>query len=452
SMVHVQDGDLVEVRYIEQKFPRTVRVTGHVWDPVELAFHEGMRISEVIPHPERLKPKAITDYALLRRYDPLTTEFTAEKILLPEIWAGKIDFPLKVHDEIKILSKAEYGIATFVHLRGAVWKPDDYEYTPGMTVRDLIALGGGLQKWASHKVVELTQQKIINNEIVTEHFRLDLSDEKIDKRLRPFDMVSIPRVKGAGSIPEVIIEGEIRFPGHYALKKGERLSDLIARAGGFLPSAYLYGARFYSASAQKIQQQSLDNMIRELEIRISGAAVGVAATAIEPGMAQAATAQQTVMTSFLAGLKSIKASGRVAIKLVDLKSFRGSPYDFKLGDQDRLEIPGKPPFISVVGSVYAPNSYLYQPDVTLADYLQLAGGPSKTADARYISLCKANGEVVGLPSMSSYSFYRQKLMPGDTIVVPENMERIPRFKMIKDITDIMYKITLAVGVVASIIF
>ncbi|MBW2087138.1 MAG: polysaccharide export protein, partial [Deltaproteobacteria bacterium] len=82
SMVHVQDGDLVEVRYIEQKFPRTVRVTGHVWDPVELAFHEGMRISEVIPHPERLKPKAITDYALLRRYVPLTTEFTAEKILL----------------------------------------------------------------------------------------------------------------------------------------------------------------------------------------------------------------------------------------------------------------------------------------------------------------------------------------------------------------------------------
>jgi len=451
STFHTQDGDLVEVRYIAQKFPKTIKITGHLWDPLELAYHEGMRISEVVPRPEMIKPNAITNYALLRRYDPLTTEFREEKISLPDIWSGETDFPLKVHDEIKILAKEDYGIKTFVYLRGAVWKPGDFEYMPGMTLRDLIALGGGLKKWTGHGVVELTRQKIINNEVVTEHSKIDLFKDKIDKFLQPFDMVSIPQVKGAGSISEITITGEIRFPGVYALKKGERLSDLITRAGGFLPTAYLYGTRFYSKNAQKIQQQAFDKLISDLEMRITSATVGAAATATGTGAVQAAQAQQAAMTSFISGLKSFKTSGRVVIKLVDLESFKGSAYDIKLENEDSLEIPSIPAFVSVVGSVYAPNSYLYQPNATLADYLKLAGGPSKTADTMFLTLHKANGEIVGLPSMSSRSFYKQKLMPGDTIVVPEDMERVPRFRMVKDITDIMYKITLAVGVVATIL-
>ncbi|MEE9436011.1 MAG: SLBB domain-containing protein, partial [Candidatus Adiutricales bacterium] len=180
--------------------------------------------------------------------------------------------------------------------------------------------------------------------------------------------------------------------------------------------------------------------------------LGAAATASDPGAAGLARSQQEALNAFLLRLKSIKATGRVAIKLVELETFKMSSYDFELEQGDLLIIPSKPAFISVLGSVYAPNSYLYRPNSTVGDYLNLAGGLTKTADREYISLHKANGEVIGLPSIGSRRFRNQKLMPGDTILVSEDLERVPSLRFFKDIADVVYKITLAVGVAAGVFF
>lgn len=448
---HVLDGDLVEIRYIEHKLPRTVTVTGHVWDEQVISYREGLLLSDVVPGPEKLKPEAITEYALLRRLNPTTTEYKTQRILLSDVWSGKYDFKLQAYDEIKILAKTDYGIEKYVYLRGAVWSTGIFPYQSGATLRDLIALGGGLKEYANIGIVEITRQTKKNNRIVTQHFQVDLSDPKMDEPLKPFDMVRVPYIKGAGVIHEVQVQGEVRFPGKYAIIEGEQLSDLISRAGGFLPSAYLYGARFYSTSAQTIQQQSINRLIEELEVRLAGATVGGVSSALSGEAATISTAQQEAQTSFINKLKSIKATGRVTIKLVDLETFRGSQYDFTLENGDSLEVPSKPVFVNVLGSVYAPNSYLYNPNLTLRDYLDMAGGPTKTSDTKYISLHKANGEVNSLASMSSSRFYRQNLMPGDSILVPENLERVPHLRYVMDISDIIYKITVTLGVAANLV-
>jgi len=449
---YVLDGDLVEIRYIEHRLPRTVAVSGHIWDTQVFSWRNGMRLSEIIPGPEKLKPGAITKYAVLRRYNPRLATYTDQKILLSDVWTGQFDLVLRAYDEVVILSKTDYKVGTQVFLRGAVWGGGDYPFLPGMTLRDLLVLGGGIKEYANIGTVEISRQTKISNEIITHHFQVDLANETVDEPLKPFDMVRVPAIKGAGVIHEVIIKGEVRFPGNYALKDGERLSDLISRAGGYLPSAYLYGAKFFSISAQTIQQQSLTRLIEELEVRLAGGTVGGVSSAISGETAAISEAQLAAQKTFIEKLKSMKATGRVVIKLVDLEAFKGSRYDFALETGDILEIPPQPVFINVLGSVYAPNSYLYNPEHTLQDYLDMAGGPTKTSDKKYMSLHKADGEVISLASKGSHTFYRMKLMPGDSLLVPENLERVPHLRYVKDISDIIYQMTVTLGVVANLIF
>ena len=444
--------DRIEILSQGSGLPPTVKLSGHIWQPIELTFYEGMMASDLITGPQDLKPGGITTYALLRRYDTSTSEFSTEKIPLSRIWEAEYDQPLKIYDEIIILSQEEFGIKTEVYLRGAVWSPGNFKFTSAMTLKDLIALGGGLKKWAGRTEVEITRQSIVKDELVSTHLKMDISGQGADFRLQPFDLIRVPAVKGAGLVREVEISGEVRFPGKYAISRNEKLSDLIIRAGGLLDSAYLYGAQYLSQRAQAVQQQSLQRLIDEMEVRLSGDVLGAATSGLDPGDEESVGSQQVALNTFLLKLKSIKATGRVAIKLVELETFKMSSYDFQLEQGDLLTIPSKPAFVSVMGSVYAPNSYLYRPNSTVGDYLKLAGGLTKTADREYISLHKANGEVVGLPLIGSRRFHNQKLMPGDIILVSENLDRVPSLRFFKDIADVVYKITLAVGVAAGVFF
>ena len=446
--VSVRDGDLVEVRFAGQSFPTAIRVIGHIWDPVDHKYKEGLKFSQVAPRPKDLKPDAVTDFCLIRRYAPERAEYNWMRVPLGEVWAGKYDLEMQPHDLIRILSKDKYGIERKVFLRGAVWQPADYEYSEGLTLRDLVAMGGGFKDGANLTDVEISRQKIVNFQTITEHIRVDISDEPKNYRLEPYDSVMVPLVKDVGVVRQVSIQGEVRFPGRYTIKPKERLSDLISRAGGFLPTAYLYGATYTSPSAMKIQQVSIDRMISDLDVRMAGATVGAATSLASNPDAQAEIAAQR---AFIDRLKGIKASGRVAIVMADLDSFRGSKYDFEIHDGDILEIPAKPSFINIVGSVYSPNSYLYQPEATISDYLSLAGGPTKTSDESYIYVQKANGQVLSVNQSGFFKgFYNQTLMPGDTIVVPEDLERLPAMQVFKDITDIVYKIAITGGVAATL--
>ena len=255
-------------------------------------------------------------------------------------------------------------------------------------------------------------------------------------------------------VRQVEIAGQVRFPGVYAIRDGEHLSDLIERAGGFLPDAYFFGAKFTSRRAQRLQQKSLDNLVSDLETRVGKAILDQAQTSVEGGQnaAALAAASKASVDQFLGKLKSVQAEGRVAIVLSDLSSLRQSEYDLFLEDGDRLETPRRPNFVSVVGSVYTPNSFNYQPSLTVEDYLKRSGGPTKTADRDHMYLLKANGEVFSMAQggMFSGSFENARLMPGDTIVVPENLERVPWLRTVRDVTDIVFKIATTAGIALAV--
>lgn len=267
--IPIQDGDLLEMQLISKVKgrPKVVRLTGNVWFSDVYEYQPGLKLSQVLDSRELIKPGAIMDFALLHRYDQKLSRYRTIQFPLNQVFAGGYDRNLAPHDRIEILSRDEFGIKQTVTLKGAVWKPGEYALSPGLTLDDLVAMAGGTLMGAATGRVELSRQRVVESRATVEHVSLDLR-RNADTVLQPNDYVFVPRLKNTGQVRTVEIRGEVNYPGTYSVSKNERLSDLIVRAGGFTDDAYFYGAKFTSDQAQKIQQKSIDKMIRELELKM----------------------------------------------------------------------------------------------------------------------------------------------------------------------------------------
>ena len=447
AVTGIRNGDLLELQYLDALWPEVVRLEGNIWFPDVFSFRPSLKLSDILTDASLLKPNSITDFGLLYRYDQETTRYRTERFPLSDVLNGQYDTDLFPYDKIEILSREDYGIKEPVKIVGSVWRPKDYVFTPGLTLGDLVGLAGGFMFDADPQRINLSRQNIMDGEVITSHFTLQ-ADADASFALQPYDYVYVRRIKDAASFKSVAITGEVNFPGDYRIKKGERLSDLIERAGGFTEKAYFYGAYFISSKAKEIQQASIDRMIDDLELRVQNVIAEQARND-----ATAVSGQQTALQRLVSRLRQVKATGRMSITIGPLASLKDTAFDFELDENDSLHIPQRPNFVSVVGSVYSPNSFMYETTRTLKDYLHKSGGPTKTADKDAIYVLKANGEIfatVHSKGLFNNSYKDISLMPGDTIVVPEDLERVPAKKVFQDVVDIVFKIATTAGIVFAI--
>ena len=152
---------------------------------------------------------------------------------------------------------------------------------------------------------------------------------------------------------------------------------------------------------------------------------------------------------FLAKLRTIQPLGRVVIRVDDPERLRGTPDDLELQEGDSLMIPQIQQTVNVLGSVANPTAVIYDPHLTVGKYIAKVGGPTKNADVERIYVIKVNGSALGGGGRSIFGsrVASARLDPGDTIVVPENFERVPWLKTVKDVTTILGQIALTAGVV-----
>ena len=448
----LKNGDLLEVRFVDPERAKVVRLTGHVLRPDVFRHRPGLTLSDVLPGPEILKPEAITDFALLHRYDEATTRMVVQTFPLARVFRKQFNTELRPFDTIQVLSRARFKISEPVQLSGAVWNQGEFTFMPGLKLVDLLAMGGGLKFGADTGRIEISRKILENGEADTEHVLVNFQNQP-GFELKPYDYVFVPQAREATLLKTASITGEVRFPGTYRLRKGEHLSDLIERAGGFTENAYFYGAGFTSRKARAIQQENIDRLVRELELRSAQLLSGQAGEDMDKEDAGAAKASGAGIKSLVARMKNVRAKGRISIQLANLKVFKGSEYDFAVEHGDELFVPKKPNFVPVVGSVYSPSAFLFQPGLPVKAYLKKSGGPTKSADKKYIYVLKANGEVASMAQERAFGkkFMNLELMPGDTIVVPEDMERIPGLRMFKDMTDIVFKIATTAGIAYAIL-
>ena len=438
----LSDGDVITLLPISPAFGNAVTLQGAVAQPLRHGWFAGMRVSDLIPDREALISPDFykrRNQLVQNRIAALRAQgFTSEQIQalqraeqLPEDVAlsteliartpqppspgpdGKVQFPLGPVSDSDIQAARE-------RLREAR-NPIDRVRTFGDQIN-----------W-EYAVIE----RLNTSELRTELIPFNLAKAVIDKdpahnlQLQPDDVVTVMssadlRLPVAKQNRLVRLEGEVASPGVYQAQAGETISQLIARAGGLTPQAYLFGTEFTRESVRKQQQQNLDQVIRRLESQLSSAGATLAANLTGERALQSQTLQQQQqqqMQSQINRLKTLRSKGRVALELnATAKSPEALPA-VPLEDGDAILIPAVPAFVSAAGSVNNENVMIYKPGKTVGEVIR-AAGLSEDAEPSQAFVLRADGSVFSRSSTGLLSsFESTSVMPGDTVIVPPKVDR-----------------------------
>jgi protein involved in polysaccharide export with SLBB domain len=478
----LQDGDVVRVLSIVPAFEKTVTIRGNLANPGRFAWHEGMKLSDLIPD----RPSLITrDYWWRRaklglpgpEFQPLEgrgilgqpavpmnlpqqrmpTEATgiseSNQPSQPDVMNQPAEsnqqdyppygqspssnqlstqqstngnFPSSPQRTVPLSAQAESSGATLAGQQSQVVTQNVASAGPKTDV----TLSAPEIDW-SYAVIERLNPVTLKTSLISFNLGKLVIDHDAtqDLILQPGDVVSIfsqadIRVPLDQQTKFVRLEGEFVGAGIYSVQPGETLRDLVLRAGGFSPGAYLFGSEFTRESTRVFQQQRLDEYIQSLELQIPRQGLALAAAAVSPQDTAAANTASISQQALLSKLHQLRATGRIVLEVKPNSTGLDSIPNLPLQDGDRFVVPPVPASVNVVGAVYDQNSFLFQGNRRIGDYLRLAGGPNRDADQKHIFVIRADGSVFSRESANGLwgnNFEATKLNPGDSIIVPEKV-------------------------------
>lgn len=455
--IAIQDLDYVKVFPIDSTLRGYARLEGYVIRPGDYALRPGMKVSEFLKE-DNLLPEYADGIAELVRlhppdYHPEIIYFSPAKALAGD---PADNLELKEFDRLRIFSKWDLEEMPRVRVLGEVQRPGDYRLLKNMTVRELLLQAGNPKLTAYLGTAELVRIKKDGNTVTSFPLTINLGealkgDPKENIQLESLDELIVRRYSNWLEETEryASIKGEVKFPGTYPIFKGERLSGLIQRAGGYSDKAYLFGAKFTRQSVKKIQQERMEEAVNRMEKDIS-----VKEQSMVAAKEDAASTKMALdgLKKSIEKLKSATAEGRISIRLEPLPELQKGSYDMELMGGDTLEIPQSPMAVSVIGEVASPTSIIWVPERDVSFYLAMSGGPTGNAETDEMYVVMANGIVRGKQSDGLFGgFMSTKLHPGDTVIVPQVYERISWMKEIKDISTILGNLAVTAGVPLAII-
>jgi protein involved in polysaccharide export with SLBB domain len=381
----LKNGDVLNVTSITPDFSNAVVLRGSVDQPVRAPFRQGMRVSDLIPSREYLITRESTkrqnNVVAAGDLDKDTTA-DAEKIasrigglIVPINW----DYAV-----IERVNRADLSVQLIPFNLGGVFAnpngPDNVELQPGDTVT-----------------------------------------------IFSQDDVAVPMDKRQVFVR---VEGEVKVPGVYQMTAGDTLQSLVAKAGGLTGNAYLFGTGFYREEVKKEQQANLQRAADRLETQLRSEQSRQLANLRGTSSAEAAalTAQfeseRRTAEEHIARFRKLQPTGRIAFGLdPNERSFARLP-QVTLQNGDRLMVPSKPAFVHVFGAVNVEASPLWKSNSRVKDYLMLAG-TTTDADVDNAFVLRVDGTVVSSDSQGWFfgKIGGLEVMPGDTIVVPEKLDK-----------------------------
>ncbi len=474
----IRDGDLVTVYTLVPRFDNAVALRGNVAQPGRFPWREGMRVRDLIPDKEALLSReywlkrnqavGLDDNvaSILRQQSATGTRLTVDDLNQRRKREGELD--ATVGDTIRRL-QTESEATRFL---------DPNQTSTAVQVTRIQDANKGSLEAAKTDALRLVNQiKPSQREInwdyaVIERFnRNDLTsslipfnlgkavidgDPEHDVLLRPGDIVTVfskedIRVPISRQTQYIRLEGEFNSSGVHQIMPGETLRQLVARVGGLTANAYLFGAQFTRESTRVQQEKTLEEALNRLERDMQRFNALRAQNVTSPEDAASLKQQAENQQGLITRLRQIRPIGRVVLELPEEAQPKDLP-DVPLEDGDRFFVPSQPSMVSVFGSVYSENSFVYKPDKRVADYLSQAGGPTRGADESSIYVLRADGSVKSKRQTSFFaaSLERSHLMPGDSIVVPEELDRTTVTRALKDISQIFYQFGLGAAAVKVI--
>ncbi len=379
-------GDVVRVFPISERMRNRIAVEGNVWQPGTLGLTPGMTVAQALRAAGGVQPDTYLGQILISRLNPDSTRSQLHASLADTTGVVIGDFLLQEDDHLRVFSTTEFRPTRYVAITGAVRNSGQVPYREGMTVRDLVLLAGGLEQSADLREAEVARLPRDRRDGTTATtFRVPLDSSYIFERgpdgkyfgppglpapsgnapevaLAPYDNVLILRQPNWELQRQVIITGEVLYPGTYSLRtKTEKVSDVIQRAGGLTREAYADGVTFF---------------------------------------------------------RHDDSVGRIGIALPEVLRNPRSRDNLQLLDGDSIFIPRCNAVVNVKGSVNSPVAVTYVPGASLDHYVRAAGGITRRGDIRYAYVTQPNGKVEATGGKFIFRS-NPKPRPGSTVFVPE---------------------------------
>ncbi|MHB8059178.1 MAG: SLBB domain-containing protein, partial [Desulfuromonadaceae bacterium] len=400
--VELKDRDMVKVFPVQSAVRQVVVLKGNVQQTGDYQFRPGMRLADLIPSTQILLPESYLDSVEITRMSPPDYRRELITVSLRRALDGNSsdNLILQEQDTVKVFSRWDMEEKPQVAVNGAVVNPGTYDYFPGMSVRDLVTAAGSAKRNAFLDQAELSRIVISGDRAQSSRVQLDLGkalagDTAHNLPLQSDDVLIVRGVTDWQDATDkfVTLSGEVRFPGVYSLARGEKLSSVITRAGGYTDKAYLRGAKFTRRSAQEAQQKRMDEIIAATEKELLQKQAAAAAVATSKEELEATKAALDGLLKSLERMKGLKAEGRVVMRLTALDVLKRGSYDLELEGGDQLLVPPRPGVVSVLGQVYNPTSFIYLAGQDVDSYLQRSGGPVKNAEKSEMYIIRADGTV-----------------------------------------------------------
>ncbi|PXA69702.1 SLBB domain-containing protein [Vibrio sp. 11986-1-5] len=345
---------------------------------------------------------------------------------------------------VRLQQQSSYGQpAMIAEVFGEVKYPGRYPISQHNTVQGLLAAAGGLSADAFSANAELARIESFGNTVRTEIKNIDLSaviqgDRQANREIKPRDRLNVFEQPGIKQQNTVVLQGEVKFPGTYTLRRGETLAQLLERAGGLTEFAHPQGAIF-TREALRLQEQKLltqyaADMRREVAKKSFNVDSRVSSVISDPDKTLA----------FIEEATNSRALGRMVVQLDQIIDGNKSA-NFMLEDGDFLFIPMYRNTISVMGEVQVGITYLLDPSLTVKDYINRAGGMKKQADDDRIFVVRADGSVFKPNTGFWFGRRGESLRPGDTIVVPVDTDYRDALNVWTAATQILYQTGVAVN-------
>ena len=410
-----KNGDNYFAEPILDRFENRVTIEGAVFRPGQFELQKGLTLGLLIQKAEGVTEDAFMSRGYITR---LKADNTSQLISfdLDKILAGTAgDIALQREDVITISSIFELRDEYKVSIEGEIREPGTFNFSEGMSLEDLIIQSGGFKEGASPKRIEISRRVTNSNVLSTAAVTAQVFQVDVDQNLKllgekfilqPFDMISVRSESGYEIQRQVRIEGEVIYPGTYTvIRKNERISDLVERAGGLTALAYAKGASLKRpgvgsrAKAEKNSERAAEDFdrIKNLE-RLQGK-----------------------LSDSTDSIKSLDAVRNiyVGINLERILQKPGSDYDLTLQEGDTIRVPRQLQTVQVSGEVLSPNSIIYDPGQSFKRYISGAGGFSERSLKKRSYIVYANGSVKSTRKLLFFFNNYPRVQPGAEIFVPK---------------------------------
>ena len=331
-----------------------------------------------------------------------------------------------------------------VEIDGSVKFPSVYPLPVNGRIEDLVAAAGGLDESAYLTRAEITRSKFESQRVTKNSLYIDLAaaltgDESANLLLQSKDRLNIHQIPAWSENHVVELRGEFVFPGKYTIHRGETLSDLIEKAGGFTSFAYQEGSVFTRVKLKALEQQNLLKLASDLRMEMASKSLS------DKNVSQPYTETQKMLQD----LTKLRPVGRLVLNLSRI--IENNDYDVLLESGDVLYVPTMKNSVNVIGQVQVSSSHIYDANLTAQDYLAQSGGSKKRADENRIYIISANGSIKLMQSGNWFSSdASSNIKPGDTVVVPLDTGYMDNISLWTSATTIMYNTAVAIAAISGI--